>query len=282
MRNKRRKRQPFKSPRLSEDKKNQIASLYKDGNCPLKISRELHITSKTVYGYLDKFGLREFDNCKGIRRKYIINDSYFDLLDTTEKVYWLGFLAAHSNLHKDMKFILIEVSAKDLSHLQSFLLALGSTYCVHHKMINGYIIYYVKIYSSQIIANLNRYTFYDESGNLIWPRKFDKEYHSHYIRGYFDGKGYWAIYPETKTYIFSIRSPSLRFITKLKDIIQTECKLNDVKIINKKSCFIIQYTGIAQCHRIYNYLYRDADAYSERKREGIARIFVPKDTIMLI
>src|ERR1035437_2419595 len=119
------KRRSFKSPRLSKHKKKQIASLYNDKVCPSRISKMLHITGKTVYSYLDKFGLRKSNIGTGIRRKYVINDNYFNLLDTTEKVYWLGYLVAHANLSKDMKVLYIEVSAKDLFHLQNLLLAMG-------------------------------------------------------------------------------------------------------------------------------------------------------------
>jgi hypothetical protein len=151
-------------------------------------------------------------------------------------------------------------------------MALGSTYNVHHKIVNGYINYYVKIYSSQLIADLNRHTSYNEEGLPIWNSKLDRKLYSHYIRGYFDGKGYWGIYPDRKIFVFSIRSNSLRLITKVKKILQLQCKLNNVKIVFRKKCYSIQYSGLVQCRSIYEYLYKDADIYSLRKHESVAAI----------
>ena len=258
-------RKSFKSPRLTEVQKQQIIDLHKAGVCPFQISKLMKITSKTVYVYLDKFGLRNFNRKNSARRKYIINEDFFETIDSAEKVYWLGYLAAHSNIDIHSKFIIIEVSAKDLSHLQNLLYAISSTYPVHNKIVNGYTVYCVKIYSSKLIKDINKHNIRNKkSGHLMWP-DLEESNIKHYMRGYFDGKGFWGIYPEKNVFVFSVRGQSQTYMNKFREIIRTKCNLKQTKPIAKKSCFVIQFCGRLQCTRIFDYLYSGTDIYLERK-----------------
>jgi len=103
------------------------------------------------------------------------------------------------------------------------------------------------------------------------------KYYSHFIRGYFDGKGYWLFYPERQVCTFSIRSHSFEMIKKIQKILIDSCGLNNTRIIKRKLCYHVQYTGKKQCYNIYKYLYDNADVFLLRKYQIISVAFGGKE-----
>ena len=274
----RKKRKSFKSPRITEEQKQTIQDLYNTGVCPLQISKQMNITSKTVYIYLDKFGLRAFNGDNSVRRKYSVDNDYFANLDVN-KIYWLGYLGAKA--HSDNNYLLIEATNKDIEHLHRFLDAISSTYPVHHKVINGYIVYYVKIYSANLINDIRKHNLSQKkTGFLRWP-VFDDEQIRHYMRGYFDGKGFWGIYPEKNVFIFSVRGQSQTFVNKFRETLRNNCGLNLTKTLAKTSCFAIQFSGRSQCKRIFDYLYTDTDIYLGRKYTEANLMFGNTESVLV-
>ena len=65
--------------------------------------------------------------CGGLRaapqRRYVLDECYFDQVDTPEKAYWLGFLAGDGNV-LDKGEIQIRLMASDADHLRAFAEAL--------------------------------------------------------------------------------------------------------------------------------------------------------------
>jgi DNA-binding transcriptional regulator WhiA len=48
------------------------------------------------------------------------NREFFDIIDTQEKAYWLGFFYADGSLWKNGKQLSILLSQNDIEHLQKF------------------------------------------------------------------------------------------------------------------------------------------------------------------
>ncbi len=60
-------------------------------------------------------------------RKYFFDEHFFDVIDTEEKAYWLGFITADGTLNKTGYSVKITLQRNDRLHLQSFLDALQHT-----------------------------------------------------------------------------------------------------------------------------------------------------------
>ena len=53
------------------------------------------------------------------QRKYTINQNYFEIIDTEEKAYWLGFLYADGSVTKD-RVITLQLSICDIEVVKNF------------------------------------------------------------------------------------------------------------------------------------------------------------------
>lgn len=53
-------------------------------------------------------------------RKYIFNDRTFEVIDTPDKAYWLGFLMGDGNINQKSSALYLEISNKDVDHLEKF------------------------------------------------------------------------------------------------------------------------------------------------------------------
>ena len=96
------------------------------------------------------------DNIRKIairNKKFKVNDDYFEIIDTEEKAYWLGFLYADGCVARKGNYynIKIDQALYDYEHVLKFKEAINSTYpvkiyndtesggadlCLHRRVIN--------------------------------------------------------------------------------------------------------------------------------------------------
>ena len=201
--------------------------------------------------------------------KHEYNRDYFDKINTEEKAYWLGFIAADGcvSINRNCLVLKMGLGKKDGNHLEKFKRSIGSTHKIY-KYKNGD---FLNIYSKKITDDLAKYG--------IIPRKslrfnnipnIRKDIIRHFIRGYFDGDG--CI---THTYLRKNRAKgkkysiylegSLSFLEKIQKILMKKCDLNKTKLINNGKFYTLIYGGNIQVPRILKYLYKDSKIYLDRK-----------------
>lgn len=69
------------------------------------------------------------------KRKYILNQNFFDDIDTEEKAYWLGFLYADGYNNEKRKEVKIRLAIKDEEHLLKLRDTLYIKKIVHYIMV---------------------------------------------------------------------------------------------------------------------------------------------------
>lgn len=203
--------------------------------------------------------------------KININENYFETIDTSNKAWSLGFVAADGSIFANRNSIQLEVTQKisDRDVIDKLKKEWESNHEIKIKKYNEKLYVKLNIYRPKMCQDLiNLGIGKDKSINLKMP-KISKKLISHFIRGYFCGNGWWSIHKNTME--FGITGPVLEFITEIRDFLATECELNpNVGIytnqgVKKGSCWRVQYCGNNQCEKIANLLYNDADLYLERK-----------------
>ena len=81
-----------------------------------KTAKELGIDQQSMNNRLrKKFNLNVLPD-----GKKQINSHYFDVIDSEEKAYWLGFLYADGNISSEGNRLEVRLSIKDIKHLEKF------------------------------------------------------------------------------------------------------------------------------------------------------------------
>src|SRR5690606_21393784 len=143
-----------------------------------------------------------------MNKKYNFNESFFETIDTEEKAYWLGFIAADGNINdrgeNKSKSLHIGLSFKDKNHLLKFMININYSHLlieIKERIINLKKRRYVRL-------NLNSKKMYNDlldkgitprkSLTLKPPKNVPKDLVRHWIRGYFDGDGSVHIYNDKR------------------------------------------------------------------------------------
>jgi len=180
----------------------EIIAKYQAGASSHKLGREYYVRPKQILDLLVQNGIQRRKDGEG-NRKWAVDESFFDVLDTEEKAYWLGFLFADGSIHqggttrrgKDPWCLLINLAAKDREILERLKLSLKSTYPVTVIAKSKHPTVTLRVASAKLCASLVKHG--------CVPRKTQEELHipealprdliPHFIRGYFDGDGYVGI-----------------------------------------------------------------------------------------
>lgn len=132
---------------------------------------------------------------KHFNRKYALNEEIFSNIDTEEKAYWLGFIAADANISSKRGVLTIVLSSEDEKHLSKFLSFVSSNKTIRYiwSKSPSKDIYYkharIDINSVQMIKDLERYGIGAKKSLTLLPPLIDKKFYIPFIRGYFDGDG---------------------------------------------------------------------------------------------
>lgn len=251
---------------------NKAEELYKNGTPYYKIGNELGVSRKTVSYYLRELGYksnplyaRQVDPKK--LTKYSYNESYFSIIDTEEKAYWLGFLYADGDISRFKHSITLALKESDYDHLVKFKQSLDLPNKITQKIkydkktektYYGYTIGFTCQSIHQDLINLGCTP--RKSLTLKFPEedKVPKTLQRHFIRGYFDGDGCIL-----KTHLTVNLLGTYEFLDKCMECFGLH--KNKISLCsNHNQTYSITYSGIFAEH-ILHYLYDDATIYLDRK-----------------
>lgn len=258
------------------DKK--IIELYKDGLSMRKVAEEIGVSSGTVSNVIKKYGETPRDkhqkgHSKGTskNRKYYLNESIFEKIDTEEKAYWLGFLYADGYIGY-RGVVSLALKESDLKHIELFKTFIDAKE-VNIKYYSRTKSYRINICSVKLTSDLCLLgCTQKKSKTLTFPSSEtvpDNLIH-HFMRGYFDGDGSIMINKKNKL-VFHLCGTN-DFLNgfeenMLKNINRKE---PNKRIRNKEwsECVeAISYAKQEDVEKIFNYLYKDATIYLKRKYE---------------
>lgn len=242
-------------------------------NLTLKeIAVKLNVSYNTILRYCKKYSLTSNTGSKGAK-KYNINENYFEVIDSEEKAYWLGFLAADGNLHasvKDKPINRIQINLKkdDKYHLDKFQNAINSNYKINEKTINNSQIVQLKINCTKMCNDLIANNITPKKSLIVtMPKDIPQYLIRHYIRGYFDGDGNIKNFYDKNNrhrYNFNI----VGGIAMLKQIQQhIPCSTTIYKLKRINEIFSLETTKKDNMMIIYDYLYNNATIYLQRKKD---------------
>lgn len=210
-------------------------------------------------------------------RKNHFNKQYFDVINSEQKAYWLGFIYADGCIAKSDKTqtranrLIINLSIKDKIILEDFLMSINAYNIKIQEFIpkgtySSNSMCRIYLNSVELCDALQRLgVFENKTGNTKFPKLYQvpEKFHSHFIRGFFDGDGCITTGPS-----FSIIG-NKEMLDPIQKILMQNCSLNKTKFYNyphkDNNVFDLTYGGKLQCARIKDYLYKDATIYLTRK-----------------
>lgn len=213
--------------------------------------------------------------------RYTYNKDYFNVIDTEDKAYWLGFIAADGCLRNNgmnKRQLVIKLSNRDIDHIEKFKKSIESD----HKIFTCESVVLTKkgnvfksVCSIITISGLNLYNQLVDKG--VTSRKtytLDKpnipeKYYRHYIRGLFDGDGHCEITERKNGRLmmrFSIATVALKMVDFLFEV------FNGIGIETVRIYQInLRIDGLEDNIKMYHYLYDNATIYLQRKKDSAER-----------
>lgn len=212
------------------------------------------------------------------KRKYTVNEKYFNIINSHEKAYWLGFLTADAHLftggstrNKVIAGIQLELATKDENHIKQFLDDIGSNAPIKATYHGKYEERRVRICSTCIAKTLiEKFKFSQNKSNSITFPDIDNIYVSSYILGYFDGDGSITIEKGNKPRLQILGN--YNYLKSITNILGGISGVNTATIHQSSGICRILYGGKNQVKKIFNYLYQYDCPYLNRKYEKFLTI----------
>jgi len=255
---------------LTEENKQEICELYKQGMSMPKISDKYNVSG--IRRILKNNGIK-IRSAEAAHRIYPINEDFFDSIDSEEKAYFLGFLYADGCNHKSANFVTLGLEQTDKEILIKLSRLIYKENPEQHvktqdrthegKGITAYITIHSKHICEQLekLGCMERKTF-----KIEYPEWLPKNLNRHFIRGYFDGdgsinvnlkKGYSSTFKITST---------LQFVKKIDEIIRGDIDVHFCFYKAKNSnVFDVSTSGNRQVVKILNWMYEESEIYLQRK-----------------
>ncbi len=240
--------------------KDAIISAYNSGTSLIALGIQYGCSKSTIFTNL--VGWQAYKRKSG---NYTLNHHYFDVINTAEKAYWLGFIAADGTVqcHDGRYNLRLGVKESDGCVIDAFKTAVGyngPNMKDAKTMTDGRVFPAARVkISSKIFvpALVEKGVVERKTYSLRFPSAcISNALVSHFVRGYFDGDGnFWK--------------GSFRFVG-CPDFMRDLEKIfaHDIGI----TCLFKQTKGFAarlHCHsgfKFYQWLYKDATAYMPRKK----------------
>lgn len=237
-------------------------------------------------------------------RIYNFNQNFLNELDKEEKAYFLGLMFSDGCVYKnkDWESYSIKIGQveenKDIIYKINELLE--SDYPIYTTLTGSKLFYNLEFKSKQMYEDLNKYGV-SSCKSLVckFPDFIPRELMPHFIRGLFDGDGcVW----EGKRKIMKVKDTTkesgyrerivhnvkftytgnFNFVNSLQDYLVNvlgfkKTKLNFSKAKESKHICTMEYSGRNQLKLFYNYIYKDASVYMERKKLKFEKIFCALD-----
>ena len=263
-------RPPRKRLKLNEQQQEQILTLYDQGMTTESIASMFSVTGNTISNVIraNKGTLRPRGHVPKID-----NPSFFEVIDSESKAYFLGLIIADGSVILDAKgrktfSLSLKSDDEHILHSLSSLLGLPEGRVTKdNRGCSG-----VRTSSSQIIENLSTYGVVPNKTFISYMPHVEESLLPHLIRGLFDGDG--SVYVNNA----KGRRPRLsvsfygtnRICNEFKESLQSHADMSiGAKVFDKRDSNVsfITMSSKDDVRKFYEYIYSDATYYLHRKKK---------------
>lgn len=225
------------------------------------------------------------------KRKYDVDETYFEVIDTPEKAYWIGFIMADGNVYKTT--LSIRLKASDQNHLEKFKISIKSNHKIRKcqyidkegRVHEGC---EIAIFSKKIVEDIEKLGVVENKSLILNPCSYIPEsFLKDYWRGLIDGDG-TITFAKRKTFIdWQIGMVGTKEICEeLLDFICKNLKIKKVKLQQtkkakeeNKNTYNFRIGGNIQVKKICSFFYKSSTIYLDRKYKRAKKIFEKNDLL---
>lgn len=219
------------------------------------------------------------ENLKWIRapyRIYELNHNYFDVIDNSNKAYWLGFLYADGHV-SDTGALHLQLQGRDIKVLEDLKKSLGYNGPIKLRQVKGKDYYGLRIWSVGICSALNKLGINRNKTKEPNIPDIDEKFYKDFLRGLIDGDGC----------IYTKRKEKSKMISCVNILVHEKCVPKVIRMIEcivpNFTCSIgnhhrtsylkiLAITGNRQTFKILKTIYFGAEIYLIRKYEKYKEI----------
>lgn len=241
-----------------------IGEKYKNGMTTIELADMFGVTDHTIAKAIRSIGI-EIRAAK--RRSPVENHRFFEIIDTPEKAYYLGWMITDGSVVRDKRrksnMIRIELIAGDKYIIDKFAMLLGASpeKVKIHKTRNHA---YFGFTSQEMSEDLSKYGVIPNKTYTAFLPEIKEDLYHHMMRGAFDGNGTITIsngYPKIGMYGTEM------LCNDFKRELMDKIGFSDNKV-SKSTCYHVWWSGKENLKKFYEYLYKDCgDLYLKRKKE---------------
>lgn len=265
-----------------KDYQEDITKLYQEGKTAKEISSLLGFKyHQPVYNFFKKMGWER--NGKSGKRTYVVDESFFKVINTEEKAYILGFICADGHIERDR--LRITVSIKDKDILNKIRSTMHSNHPIKEvQRINPYnkterkiltlvdlTINSVELVRPLFNMGLTTNKTYTLNGNIL--RYIPKYLMRDFLRGYFDGDGnvfFGRRYTSGYKYNINICGNEDFLLKSFQTYFPSINKL--YKDLYSKQCYIWKISQKDKVKDFMYYLYYNSSIFLQRKYNEYRKI----------
>lgn len=241
------------NPQSAGNYLNEIIELYNAGKSERQVAKQLNITrSKVNYTLTKNLVSKRPSN---VTMKPNFNEEFFKVIDTEEKAYWLGFLAADGYVNTKENYMRLELGSKDLEHIKKLCVSINypEERIKERAERNSYYLHVSSIEFTKHIKNIKDPSILYNIEDHLKP---------HFVRGFFDGDG--SVWYRGKNAIPTAIICTLEMSQVLKDVVP----INFNKLTHVKSCdmYRLRTEGIKTSLSFLSYLYDNSTIFLTRKK----------------
>ena len=246
--------------------------LYKTGNYSIMQLCEIYDLNRiSLSKYFKECGI---DIKQHPNQKYC-EENIFEIIDSEEKAYWLGFLYADGCVSSNRNTIEIGLAVIDKEHLEKFKKFIKSEHKIglHQGKLGDS--YRISIRSDKMKSDLIKLGCTPKKSlTLIFPNEnqVPKNLIKHFIRGYFDGDGCISIGKSEYVDLIS----TIEFLECIKDILlKINIKSTIIPLATKNrdsNNYRLVLTNKQGRKDFLNYIYDNANIYLDRKYEKFLKM----------
>lgn len=269
---------------FTEEQVNEMLALYNSGLSYAKVAEKFDCHLSAVALRLK--GKVQPRTTKETSRRYSADDNFFDVIDTEEKAYWLGFLYAdgYVSLKKENSSNTLgcALASVDEPHLEKLKKSLQATNPIQRYEGKGYNgegkpTYYSRLHirSDKLVEDAIKHGIVPMKTSILMPpTTIPESLTHHFIRGYFDGDGSWAKTGKTFGYKLSVTGTE-EFLLWMAQEMQLTPRLYSRHPDRDNNNFTLEAHARADVLKSIEYLYKDATIYLDRKYELATKIRPP-------